>query len=111
MTMNCDVARELAPGFVLGALSPDEERAVRDHLASCGEPHPEFEAFGGIAQYLDETVELVEPAASLKERVLAAVAAEPQSRESAAAAERTRAPMVARSSDLLPGVPVMVPRP
>ena len=108
MTMNCDLARDLAPAFVLGALSPDEERAVREHLATCGEPHPEFEAFGGIAQYLDETVELVEPPASLKERVLAAVAAEPQARRSGATAGRTR-PAAGQTSDAPPGVPVAAP--
>ena len=86
--MNCDTVRELAPAFVLGALTRSEERAVRDHLATCGEPHPEFEAFGGVVQYLDETVELVEPPAKLKVRLLAAVAAEPQPRASVATAER-----------------------
>jgi hypothetical protein len=106
--MNHDAVRELAPGFVLGALTPNEEQRVREHLATCGEPHPEFEVFGGVVHYLDETVELIEPPASLKQRVLAAVAAEPQVRESGAAAERARAPMVARSSDVLP---VTVPRP
>jgi anti-sigma-K factor RskA len=110
MTMNCDTVRDLAPAFVLGALTADEEQAVREHLASCGDPHPEFEAFGGVVQYLDETVELIEPPASLKERVLAAVAAEPQPRESGPRAERTRAPVVARSSDVLPGVSVVAPR-
>jgi anti-sigma-K factor RskA len=95
MTMNCDTVRELAPAFVLGALTPSEERQVREHLATSGEPHPEFEAFGGVVQYFDETVELIEPPASLKERVLAAVAAQPQARHSGGTAERTRAPVAA----------------
>src|SRR2546423_2019722 len=77
-SMNCDTVRELAPAFVLGALTRSEEQAVREHLATCGEPHPEFEAFGGVVPYFGETVELIEPPASLKERVLAAVAAEPR---------------------------------
>jgi Anti-sigma-K factor rskA len=78
MTMTCDAARDLAPVFVVGALERDEEKAVRDHLATCDKPHPEFDAFGGIVQYLDETVELIEPPASVRERVVAAVRAEPQ---------------------------------
>jgi anti-sigma-K factor RskA len=76
MTMSCDVARDLAPGFVLGALEPNEEAAVREHLAACDKAHPAFDAFGGVVQYLDETVELIEPPASLKARVLAAAVAE-----------------------------------
>jgi len=109
MTMNCDTVRELAPAFVLGALTRDEEQAVREHLVTCGEPHPEFEVFGGIVQYLDETVELVEPPASLKQRVLAAVAAEPQARAAGATAERTRMPVAQRTPADLPGLPVAAP--
>jgi anti-sigma-K factor RskA len=108
MTMNCDTVRDLAPAFVLGALTPEEERAVREHLAAGGEPHPELEGFGGVVQYLDETVELIEPPASLKERVFAAVAAEPQPRPSGAMADRSRT-ATARTSDELPGVPVAAP--
>ena len=44
--MTCDEIRDLAPAFVLGALGPDEEAAVRDHLASCPEPHPEMAELG-----------------------------------------------------------------
>jgi hypothetical protein len=109
MTMNCDTVRELAPAFVLGALTRDEEQAVREHLATCGEPHPEFEAFGGVVQYLDETVELMEPPAALKARVLAAVAAEPQVRASAATSERTRTPVTDRTADALSALPVAAP--
>jgi Anti-sigma-K factor rskA/Putative zinc-finger len=100
VSMTCDAVRDLAPVFVLGALEPAEEKAVRDHLATCDRPHPEFEAFGGVVQYLDETVELIEPPASLKERVLAAVAAEPRARRSDRAATRP-----------VPAVEVVAPRP
>lgn len=80
MTMSCDDVRDLAPGYVLGALAPAEEQGVRKHLASCAQAHDEVDAFGGVVPYLDETVELVEPPASLKVRVLAAATAEPRSR-------------------------------
>ena len=109
MTMNCDTVRELAPAYVLGALTRDEEQAVREHLATCGEPHPEFEAFGGVVQYFDETVELMEPPAALKARVLAAVAAEPQARASGATSERARTPVAPRTLDEPPVVPVAAP--
>jgi anti-sigma-K factor RskA len=109
MTMNCDTVRELAPAYVLGALARDEEQAVREHLATSGEPHPEFEAFGGVVQYLDETVELMEPPAALKARVLAAVAAEPQARASGATSERARTRVAPRMPDEPPSVPLAAP--
>jgi hypothetical protein len=78
MILTCDAARDQAAGFVLGALEPAEERDLREHLATCAEAHVEFAVLGGAAQYLDETVELVEPPATLRQRVLAAVASAPQ---------------------------------
>jgi hypothetical protein len=84
--MNHDLALELAAGYVLGALDPAEEQAVRDHLASCPEPHEEFAELGSVVPALAETVELVEPPASLKQRVLAAAAADLAARRAAEAA-------------------------
>lgn len=74
--MTHDEARDLAAGFVLGALEPAEEQAVREHLATCREPHDELSVLGGVVPYLDDTVDLVEPPASLKARVMAAAAAD-----------------------------------
>ena len=74
--MTHDDARDLAAGFVLGALEPAKEQAVREHLATCREPHDEFSVLGGVVPYLGDTVELVEPPASLKARVMAAAAAD-----------------------------------
>ncbi|HET9456786.1 MAG TPA: anti-sigma factor [Candidatus Limnocylindrales bacterium] len=81
--MSCDDLRDLAAGFVLGALETAEERAVRDHLASCPEPHPEFAELGGVVPYLAESAafEAVEPPAALRGRILAAAAAEGQADE------------------------------
>lgn len=75
----CDEARDLAPGFVLGALEPAEERTVREHLATCTEPHPEFAELGVVVPYLSESLlaDPVEPPAALRDRILAAAAAEP----------------------------------
>ena len=75
-TDRCRDVAGLAAGFVLGALTSDEERLVREHLAMCPEPHAEFAELGGLVGYLDEAVDLVEPPASLKERIMAAAAAE-----------------------------------
>lgn len=78
--MTCDDARDLAAGYVLGALERTEEAAVRDHLATCAEPHPEFDELGGVVPaYLAfelDAFELVEPPARLGERIMAAAAAD-----------------------------------
>ena len=76
--MTHEQARDLAASYVLGALERSEEAAVRDHLATCAEPHPEFDAFGGVVPALLELgdLELVEPPASLGARIMAAAAAD-----------------------------------
>ena len=76
MTMTCDDARDLAPGFVLGALSLDEASAVRAHLATCEQSHAEFAELGGVVPYLADSLDPVEPPAGLRSRLLAAAAAE-----------------------------------
>jgi anti-sigma factor RsiW len=95
MNLTHEQALELAAGYVLGALDPEEEQAVREHLASCAESHVEFEELGSVVPYLVESVEPVEPPASLKARVLAAAAADLESRRQAEAPplaeDRTRA--------------------
>jgi hypothetical protein len=82
--VNCDQARELAAGYVLGALEPAEEQAVREHLATCPEPHEEFAELGSVLPALAQGVELVEPPASLKQRVMTAAAADLAARQGAA---------------------------
>ncbi len=98
----CDEARDLAPLFVLGALERTDEAAVRAHLETCGEPHPEFEELGSVVPALLELTpdELVEPPAALRDRIMAAAAADLASRGNATAepapvAERTVPALVA----------------
>ena len=67
-------AVELAAPFVLNALEPDEEEAVREHLRACPLPHEEFAELGSVVPALAETLEPVEPPAALKGRILAAAA-------------------------------------
>ncbi|MBA2719713.1 MAG: hypothetical protein H0U52_10805, partial [Chloroflexi bacterium] len=78
--MTCDLARDLAAGYVLVALEPGEEAAVRDHLATCSEPHPEFDELGGtvpaLLEFELEGLQLVEPPAALRDRIMAAAAAD-----------------------------------
>ena len=50
--LTCDEVRDLAAPFVLGALDADEQGAVREHLATCAEPHPEFAELGSVVPAL-----------------------------------------------------------
>lgn len=86
-TLNHDQVRDLAAAFVLGALDPSEEAAVREHLATCTEPHTEFAELGGVVPYLIDSpeLELVEPPASLRDRIMAAAAADLEERTRGAA--------------------------
>jgi anti-sigma factor RsiW len=78
--MTCDDVRDQAAAFVLGALAPAEERAVREHLATCPEAHEEFAELGGVVPALATTVEPVEPPPALRERIMAAAAADQRER-------------------------------
>jgi hypothetical protein len=51
---------------------------VRAHLATCDQPHPEFEQLGSVVPALLELdpAELVEPPAALRDRIMAAAAAD-----------------------------------
>jgi anti-sigma factor RsiW len=78
--MTHEEALELAGLYVLDALEPAEEAAVREHLATCPLSHAELEELGGVVPALIEAelngLALVEPPASLGERIMAVAAAE-----------------------------------
>jgi Anti-sigma-K factor rskA/Putative zinc-finger len=84
--MTHELARDFAAAYVLGALEPAEEAAVREHLLSCPEPHDEFAELGGVVQYLAEIpdLEMVDPPAGLRDRIMAAAAADLAARTGAA---------------------------
>jgi hypothetical protein len=97
--MTHEIARGFAAAYVLGALEPAEEAAVREHLRTCSEPHDEFAELGGVVPYLAELpgLELVEPPASLRDRIMAAAAAD--------LAERTAATPTGPDVPASPAVP------
>ena len=74
--LTCDEVRELAGSFVLGALDGTQEAAVREHLASCPEAHEEMAELGGVLPVLAESVPIVEPPVGLRDRIMAAAAAD-----------------------------------
>ena len=46
--LTCDEVREMAGAFVLGALEPADEAAVRAHLSTCDDAHAEIAELGGV---------------------------------------------------------------
>jgi len=89
--MTHEQAVDLAAAYVLGALEAADMAAVREHLATCPESHVEFERLGGVVPYLLDTpdLELIEPPASLGDRIMAAAAADLTTRGAAPEPERT----------------------
>jgi hypothetical protein len=83
--LTCDEVRDMAASFVLDALEPAEMAAVREHLATCADPHAEMGELAGVLPVLEATVPLVEPPASLKARIMAAAAADLEARRAASA--------------------------
>ena len=93
-------AIDLAPAYVLGALEATDMAAIREHVATCPESHAEFETLGGVVSYLAESpdIELVEPSASLRDRIMAAAAADlaaRSGRQAVPATEPATAPPIA----------------
>ncbi len=72
MAIGCDRVRDLAPGFVLGALDPAEMAAVREHLKVCTKAHPEMREMGGVVPYLGGSLNPIEPPKHLRAAVMAA---------------------------------------
>ena len=69
-------ALDLAPLYVLDALEASEGDAVRRHLATCSEPHPEFAELGGVVPHLAAAVEPVDAPPQLWARIREAVASD-----------------------------------
>jgi len=76
--LRCSEVADLGASFVLGALEDAESDAVRRHLASCPEAHPEMAELHSVVPALFGAVELQAPPAGLKDRILAAAAADTQ---------------------------------
>ena len=106
-TMTCDLARDLAAGYVLGVLEPGDEAAVRDHLATCAQPPPEFDELGGTVPALLafelEGLQLVEPPAALRDRIIAAAAADLAARPRSSASPELATEPPARAGGATPG--------
>ena len=96
--LTCAEVADLAPAFVLGALEVAESDSVRRHLAACPEPHPEMAELHSVVPALFEVVEQVAPPAGLKDRILAAAAADVQ--RAAAAPQAAEQPVAPPARDV-----------
>lgn len=87
--MTHEQAIDLAAAYVLGALEAADMAAVREHLGTCPESHAEFETLGSVVPYLLESpdIDLVEPSASLRDRIMAAATADLAARSGEPTAE------------------------
>ena len=90
--LTCDEVSEMAGAYVLGALDAAEAGAVRAHLVGHQDAHPEIAELGSVIPALLEVVPIVEPPAGLKDRIMAAAAADLAARDGASAATPTAAP-------------------
>jgi hypothetical protein len=97
--LHCAEVADLAPSFVLGALEQGEADAVRRHLAGCPEAHAEMAELGSVVPALFEAVDIVEPPSSLRERIMAAAAAEQAALTGVQAADVAPIPSAPRALD------------
>jgi anti-sigma-K factor RskA len=69
--------RDLLGAFALGAVDAEEAAMVRRHLSTCAECQAEIAALWAMVDVLRETVEPLDPPPALRERIAAAIMAEP----------------------------------
>jgi anti-sigma factor RsiW len=74
--MSCAHVREELGGYVLGALEPDEHKAVAAHLATCPTCAAEHARLAGLPALLHQAdgIEIPDPPPAIAERVLDRVA-------------------------------------
>lgn len=73
--LDCGTVDDLAAAFGLGALDAAEGRAVREHFASCRQPHAEARELIETVEVLPMTLQSITPSAGLRARVMTSVAA------------------------------------
>ena len=76
--MNCHAVDELAAAYGLSAVPAEEEQAISDHLFTCDQPHDEARSLIDAAALVPASLDLVQPSAALRARVMTTIAATPQ---------------------------------
>ena len=71
MELSHEAAKDLIAPYILGAVSPEEERAIRDHIMSCDECMQEAESLSVVSSALPLLAEPTELPAGFVDRVVA----------------------------------------
>jgi len=83
--LDCARADELAGAAALGALDTTESQAITQHVATCDMPHAELRELLGSNAVLALALDPMTPNPTLRERIMASVAATPQAHRAAIA--------------------------
>jgi anti-sigma-K factor RskA len=73
MELSHEAMKDLIAPYVLGAVSPEEERGIRNHILSCEECTKEADSFAAITTALPLTADQVPLPAGFVDRVVARV--------------------------------------
>lgn len=88
LPLGCSAIDELAASYALGAVDPDEDREISEHLASCDQPHAEVRSIISVTAVLTSSLERVSPSPGLRERLMTTIAETPQEHRPAIAPVR-----------------------
>lgn len=94
--MNCATVDELGAAYALGAVEPDEERAISEHLATCERAHDEARRMIDAAALVPAAVGSVAAPDALRARIMATVARTPQEHRTMLAPDVVHQPPAAR---------------
>jgi anti-sigma-K factor RskA len=103
--LTCEEARALMGSYALGATSPTENLAMRQHLGDCAACREEAAALLRVTRMLSLDVDPVAPPTALRQRILDAVAA-----DVAGEAETAPAPVPPQAALQLFASPATPPR-
>jgi anti-sigma-K factor RskA len=76
MSDRCEEVKELLPAYVLDSVSAEQRAFIEDHVDSCEDCLPILDELREVEQGLLHLPDPVEPPAYVKQRLLAAIAAE-----------------------------------
>ncbi len=96
--MNCEELQQNTAAHALGALSEEETAEFERHLAECDLDH-EIQEFGDVASRLAAVAPEMAPPAGLKDRILAAAAAEDASSTTSDASPAASLPVTRTASN------------
>ena len=76
--LTCADVDELVPAYALGAIDPDEELAISEHLMTCADAHVEARELIAAAAVVPASLAPVAPSAALRTRLMTTIAETPQ---------------------------------